>query len=119
MLIDLSTYLEELKNEKLEIETSNDEKAIKEAVAQYEAKIRAEYAEARASHLKEKEIEIDVLERIVAREAKKEEEKVTVEEVGNAPTEPEVVAYAEPACVVCENVVSEENQSENNDLDDL
>lgn len=119
MLIDLSTYLEELKNEKLEIETSNDEKAIKEAVEQYEAKIRAEYAEARASHLKEKEIEIDVLERIVAREAKKEEEKVAVEEVGNAPTEPEVVTYAEPACVVCENVVSEENQSENNDLDDL
>lgn len=119
MLIDLSTYLEELKNEKLEIETSNDEEAIKEAVAQYEAKIRQEYAEARASHLKEKEIEIDVLERIVAREAKKEAEKVTVEEVGNAPAEPETVAYTEPTCVVCEDVVTEENQSENNELDDL
>ncbi len=119
MLIDLSTYLEELKNEKLEIETSNDEEAIKEAVAQYEAKIRAEYAEARASHLKEKEIEIDVLERIVAREAKKEHVEEIAEEVGNAPAEPETVLVEEPTCVVCDEVVTEENQSENNDLDDL
>lgn len=120
MLIDLSTYLDELKAEKNGIEVADYEENIKELVVAYEAKVRAEFAEEKASKLKEKEIEIDVLERIVAREAKKEEEKAHVVEIDNiAPVEPETSAVSTE--IFADTVVSsvEENQSENNDFADL
>lgn len=119
MFVDLSVYLEELKNDKLEIETSNDEQEIQRLLSEYEAKIRAEYAEAKAKRLSEKEIEIDVLERIIAREAKKSEEQIATQVVDNiAPVEPEVVpAYTEFTAEVASNSV--ESQSINNDFADL
>ena len=120
MYIDLSTYLEELKNEKLEIETSSDEEEIKRVVAEYEAKVREEYATARATKLNEKTIEIDVLERILAREAEKvANQSATTEVIDNlAPVEPEVAAVNADVTpdFVAENV---ESQSINNDFADL
>lgn len=120
MYIDLSTYLEELKNEKLEIETSSDEEEIKRVVAEYEAKVREEYATARATKLNEKTIEIDVLERILAREAEKvANQSATTEVIDNiAPVEPEVAAVNDDVTpdFVAENV---ESQSINNDFADL
>ena len=120
MFIDLSTYLEELKNEKLEIETSSDEEEIKRVVAEYEAKVREEYATARATKLNEKTIEIDVLERILAREAEKVANQGIVTEVIDniAPVEPEVAAVNADvtADFAAENV---ESQSINSDFADL
>lgn len=91
MLVNLAEYLEELKEEKLAIETKDNELEIHQAVAEFETKLRAEYAEKRENDLKEKNIEIDVLERIVAREAKKEEEAKAAL-VDNAPVADEVSA---------------------------
>lgn len=120
MLIDLSTYLDELKVEKVTIEQSSDEEKIKELVAEFEERTRAEFAEEKARKLKEKEIEIDVLERIVAREAKKEEEQPKAEIVSTfAPAEPE--AEAVTTDILAEPTITsvEENQSDNNDFADL
>lgn len=120
MLIDLSIYLEELKTQKLDIETSNDEEKIKELIAEYEAKVRAEFADEKARKLKEKEIEIDVLERIVAREAKKEEEQPKAEIVSTfAPAEHEADTVSTEFVAPTNDQSIEENQFENNDFADL
>ena len=120
MLIDLSIYLDELKTDKVTIEQANDEEKIKELVALYEEKIRAEFAQEKATKLKEKEIEIDVLERIVAREAKKEEEQPKAEIVSTfAPAENEVEAVATDIFTEPTTTSVEENQSDNNDFADL
>lgn len=116
MLVNLEEYLVELKAQRVAIETQDCETEIRQKVDEFEAKVRAEYAEKREIALNEKKIEIDVLERIVEREAKKEVEKAEVV-VDTAPVE---TAEATTTILFSETEpISVEETSINNDFTDL
>lgn len=116
MLVNLEEYLAELKEQRLAIETQDNETEIAEKVAEFENKLRAEYAEKREISLNEKKIEIDVLERIVERETK----KVVPEVEPVVDTAPVETTETSTAILFSETEpISVEDTSINNDFTDL
>lgn len=72
----LKEALAECEAEKVAIETRDDEQAILEEVAKFEAEVRSTYAEKKQAELVEKGYEIKALENLVA----KEEARIASEE---------------------------------------
>ena len=71
MLEKLKEYREQFVNEKLEIETANDERYIAEKVQEYENQLRKTLAEERAKAVSDKQKEIEVIDKLIALEAEK------------------------------------------------
>lgn len=71
MLERLKEYREKFEEEKLEIETANDEQYIAESVAKYEAELRETLAEKRAEIVAKKAAEIDTIDKLIALETER------------------------------------------------
>ena len=70
----LNEYLAKLESEKVDIENADVEEVIKQMVSDYEASVRADFANKRAKSLADKEIEINVFKRFIEVETLKAEE---------------------------------------------
>lgn len=71
----LNEYLAKLESEKVDIENADVEEVIKQMVSDYEASVRADFANKRAKSLADKEIEINVFKRFIEVETLKAAEE--------------------------------------------
>lgn len=76
----LNEYLAKLESEKVDIENADVEEVIKQMVSDYEASVRADFANKRAKSLADKEIEINVFKRFIEVETLKEEARFRAEQ---------------------------------------
>lgn len=109
----LKEFVISLETEKADIESADFEEVIKTKVADFEKQVRAEFAEMRSKRIAEKEVEINVVNRLIETEEKRIEEEAYKQFLEQRELANSVEADEAELEAMLENVVSVDASAEN------
>lgn len=109
----LKEFVFSLETEKADIETANFEEVIKAKVEDFEKQVRAEFAEMRSKRIAEKEVEINVVNRLIEIEEKRIEEEAYKQFLEQRELANSVSEEAAELEAMLDNVVSVDASAEN------
>lgn len=109
----LKEFVISLETEKADIESADFEEVIKTKVADFENQVRAEFAEMRSKRIAEKEVEINVVNRLIETEEKRIEEEAYKQFLEQRELANSVEADEAELEAMLENVVSVDASAEN------